>query len=379
MKLFDEIQRTFLKEASANEEPYDYYNRSARKDITIIRELLEDWFSNLPHSEKFETKKRFKKSFDSVFYELFLYNFFKKLGFSIIIHPVIKGSSKKPDFLIKNNDLEIYIEAKICKDKSHEVEATENLKQRFYDTLNKIESPYFMFCIDTFNLKSTNQPKTKEIVSLIKIKLKELDYYKYLNLANAKNYDSFESIYYSNEEIDLNLLFLPVKEKAIGKNRRSIGVYPMDFAIGGSKYSIRDSINLKAKRYGKLDKPYIICVNNLSITSSPCEDIEDAIWGSLAYNLNNNMPIRQNDGVFYNNNTKKNLNVSGILINKIFPHNIPNSNYWLFQHPFSENELDFMKLGLPFYYVDNDNRIIKNVGNNLDEIFNINKKWLANS
>ena len=81
--LFDSIERRYLEAARHNENVYDYYNTSARTDITIIRNTLEGWFLNYPEHEKKELKSRFKKDFDSAFYELFLYELFSKLGVSI--------------------------------------------------------------------------------------------------------------------------------------------------------------------------------------------------------------------------------------------------------------------------------------------------------
>lgn len=111
--LFDSIERRYLEAARHNENVYDYYNTSARADITIIRNTLEGWFLNYPENEKKELKSRFKKDFDSAFYELFLYELFSKLGYEITIHPDLPSSPKRPDFLICRDGLEIYVEAKV--------------------------------------------------------------------------------------------------------------------------------------------------------------------------------------------------------------------------------------------------------------------------
>ena len=87
MKLFDNTSRDFLGFMDMNETDYNYYNRSARKNIAIIRDTLENWFSEVSDSEKYSMKSRFKKSFDETFYELFLHNLFKKLGYKVKIHP----------------------------------------------------------------------------------------------------------------------------------------------------------------------------------------------------------------------------------------------------------------------------------------------------
>lgn len=384
MKLFSDIKRDFTGRSETNEDSFSYYDRSARKDIGKIRDLLEKWFQNLPEAEKYEVKKRFKKSFDSVFYELFLFNFFKELGYEIIIHPKIDNTDKKPDFLISRDGVEIYIEAKICKDKSNFEEANEKLIERFYETIDKIESPHFMFNIERLQLKTKNQPSTKELVRNIKNKITKLDHKRELQKTIgdfSSSLPQFENLFFENDEIIINIEFLPVNEDSIGKPRRSIGIRPIETFIGGAEESIRESILTKAKRYGKLDKPYLICINTLSIKSSSYYDIDAAIWGSIALTFSTNPNnkdekwVRTEDGVFYNNGSKRITNVSGIMINRVFPHDIPSSKYWIFKHPFTENDLNFENLMLPYCYVKNG-YVYNNEGDNLGEIFDLKNDWL---
>ncbi len=63
------------------------------------------------------------------------------------------------------------------------------------------------------------------------------------------------------------------------------------------------------------------------------------------------------------------------MINRVFPHNIPTSKYWLFKHPFTENYLNFDELKLPYCYVNNQT-VINNEGENLGEIFKLKNDWL---
>ena len=94
--LFDSFERTCLEFAKHNDNTYEYYNNSARTDMSKVRDTLERWFYNYPEEEKKELKSRFKKDFDSSFYELFLYELFCKLGYNITIHPDLASSPKKP-------------------------------------------------------------------------------------------------------------------------------------------------------------------------------------------------------------------------------------------------------------------------------------------
>jgi len=45
--LFDNVVREFLEPSNSNELPYNYYNRSARNDVSVIRNTLEKWFAEI--------------------------------------------------------------------------------------------------------------------------------------------------------------------------------------------------------------------------------------------------------------------------------------------------------------------------------------------
>ena len=139
------FERTHLEPAKHNDNTYEYYNISARTDISKVRDILEKWFYNYPEEEKKELKSRFKKD----------------LGYNIIIHPDLPSSPKKPDFLISKNDLEIYIEAKIVKSKTMEQEAFERKRNELYDNLNKLNTKDFLLNIEHLCFLSQKQPSTR--------------------------------------------------------------------------------------------------------------------------------------------------------------------------------------------------------------------------
>ena len=159
-------------------------------------------------------------------------------------------------------------------------------------------------------------------------------------------------------------------------------MYPIETFWGGGEESLKDSIEKKAKRYGKLDKPFIVCMNSLDIMTSGKIDVDNAIWGSLAWSWSTNPDdrdekwIRQLDGVFLDKKGARLKNLTGVFVSKICPHNIPVANYWFYEHPFSENKMDFNEIGLKFNYVEKGH-IIDNTGDDLDAILEISKDWLT--
>lgn len=379
--LFDNISRDFLGSSNMNEPTYNYYNRSGRKDIAIIRDTLECWFSEIPDSEKSSIKSSFKKNFDDTFYELFLHNLFSKLGYKVKIHPNIEGTTKKPDFLIEKNGMEIYVEAKISKDKTSEEEALEKMTNQFYDSMNKLRSNNFMIGIKEVSFISGKQPKTKKIVQKLENQLSQLDP-DIVEEEMKKNGFNIFQIEYEDDDIFVIFNPLPVVPKARVKvNRRPIGILPAKSYWGGGEKAIKDAVEVKANRYGKLNKPYIICLNALGEKTTSRDDIDNAIWGTLAISYSENPEerneklIRQKDGIFFNENGPRKRNVTGILVSKIYPHGIPNSKYWLYENPFAENKLDFQNIGLVYNYVK-DGYIFGSDGQDLDRILGMDKDWL---
>lgn len=381
IKLFENIDRTFQGPASHNENTYNYYQRSARKDISTIRETLNNWFNKYPDSEKKELKSSFKKKFDDCFYELFLYQLFTNLNFEIEVHPTLPNSPKKPDFLIKKGTYEVYVEAKIVKNKSHQQEALDRKINEFYDNLSKLNSKGFLLNIDTFILKTPKQPSTEELIKQIELEIEKIDPDIVTEEVTKNGFDSIPIIEIENEDIHIIIKPMPVIPSAREIKKRPIGMYPIDSFWGGGEESLKDSISLKAKRYGKLDKPFLVCVNSLDMKTSGTIDIENAIWGSLAISWSTDPSdkdekwIRKKDGLFLSENKIKLANLSGVLVTKVFPHNVPSANYWLFKHPFSENELDFNLLGLKYNYVEKG-KINSILGDDLSDIFQINHDWL---
>lgn len=381
MSLFDEVERTFQGPSDYNESRYNYYNRSARKDISEIRRTLNSWFDQIPSSDQVSFKSSLIKKFDDGFYELFLHALFKSLGFEVVIHPLLEHSTKRPDFLIKKGSLEIYVEAKISKDKSNKEEAYEKMKNQFYDSLNKIKSPNFLLAIEELDFISGRQPKTKDIIRKVEQELSKLDP-EVVTSEIDKNGVRSVKIEYNDRDVHIVLNPTPViKSARVEKKRRALGVFPIESYQGGGEEALRKSIELKANRYGELDKPFIVCVNALSDKTDSVYDIDNAIWGSLAISFTDNPEdqdrkwVRLRDGIFLDKKGPRHTNLSAVLITQIYPHNIPVANYWLYNNPFANYIIDTDKLALISSFVQ-DGYMHTNTGNNLDLILGINKDWL---
>lgn len=382
-KLFDQTSEVIEGPSNNNENSFNYYHKSNRKDIKIIRDILEDWFFEYPNSEKTELKIRFKKDFDSAFFELFLFEMFRKLGYKITIHPRLINSTKRPDFLISKNGSQSYVEAKICYDKTETEMAFERRQNEFYDKLSKVRIKGFLLRIEELNFITEKQPRVKELISKIENEVVNLDPIKITANMEKYGFDGCPRIDFKNKDFNIIIQPMPLVESQKDKiSENPIGMYPFESFWGGGEESLRQSILKKANRYGKFEIPYLICLNALGKKTSGKIDIENVIWGSLQYTFSTNPEnrdgkmTRNRDGIFYNLGKNQLNNVSGIMVTKVFPSNIPNAKYWLFENPFANNNFNFIDINLVYSYIK-DNQIISQEGTDLDRIFGIKKDWLG--
>lgn len=97
MKLFDDKIRTDDEPAKHLDNTYDFYDRSKSVPAGNVRNQLNTWFDNYPLAEKTELKRRFQTAL------LFLHELFHRQGFSLEPHPVLMGTTKRPDYLVKGH------------------------------------------------------------------------------------------------------------------------------------------------------------------------------------------------------------------------------------------------------------------------------------
>ena len=380
--LFDDKVRIDLDPSHHNENTFDYYDRSARNDVSNVRQKLNDWFSGYPLSEQKELKSRFKKTFSSAYFELFIHELFKRQGFEIVIHPEVPNSSKRPDFLLKKNGLEFYLEAKEARDKSAAQQALENRINQVYDSLNKIKSPNFLLCIDELILKTANQPSTRKAIEKIQTDSAKYDPDFLTDQLTRYGLERRATIEYEDVDLKLVVSLIPKGPAArTSDGGRAIGMYPFETTWGGSEGSIKESFAKKANRYGDLDKPYVICINAIGMKGNGEIDVENALWGSIAWTWSTdpNNPDerweRQLDGIFHDKKSPRCTNVSGVLVTKVMEFNIHVAQHWFAKHPYSKNELDFSIFELSHAFVS-EGKIKKESKKTIADILQVEATWL---
>jgi len=382
MELFEKKDRTDNKPMNHIDNLYDFYDRSCFFSSSQIRDILNEWFERYPNSEKHELKTRFKFSFSSTFYELFLHELFLMQGFVLEPHPDVVGSTKKPDFLVTGNGIEFYLEAKESTDKTDADKSIDRRINSLYDNINKVCSPNFFIRISDLILKSSKQTSSKKLIRFLELEISKCDPDIIFQYIQERGLDGSDPITYEDEDLKLIISLIPKSLDIRGdESIRPIGIYPIISTWGSSDNSIKSSIKKKATRYGLLDKPYLICINSTSDKFTDDTVVKSALFGSLQLVFLSNSTKREQrweralDGVFKNSIGPQLTRVSSVLITNVHTGNLHIAKHWLVKHPFAKNNIDINCFELSKIVVEN-NQIKEVDGKTIQEILEIPDDWM---
>ncbi|GGF06635.1 hypothetical protein [Flavobacterium limi] len=349
MKLFEDKIREDNRRASFGDNIFNYYDNNQQTKITEIRELLNKWFENYPEENKVELKQNFKNSFNDAFYELFVHETFYRQGYILEPHPLLENSTKKPDFLARKGEEEFYIEATTVSSLSELEVKQENFKAKFIDELNKMNSPIFWLGLDKLEFKKNNFPKVGKLRKAFESELNKI------NPAEIeireKNTLLTNHLKYEDDNL-LIILSLFIKSEA-AKNKKDIRPIGFQFSPVTIKDASEDSNKIlknfkdKARRYGVLNKPFIICLN-LDFNFNLKYDVDWAFNNTNSFN-SISPKFTKVSAVF----------VSNVNVGNIF--NLPKHRLIVNQHSAYPIEMKNLKLSFENQQVETNKKDIDNI------------------
>lgn len=391
MKLFDDISRDYTEPAKYAEPKFGYYNRSARQDIDKIRQLIETWFIHYPVEHQKELYTKFRSSIDSqhysAFFELFIHELLLQLGYSIIVHPDISGTERKPDFLATAlGSTPFYIEATLATDKSADEIAKNARMNEVYDALNRMDSPNFFIEMEIIGAPKS-PPSAKKIRSFLVKQLRVLDPDKIVSLWQVGGKEGVPHWRYEHDGWIVDFYPIPKSPKARGRpGSRPIGVLADgEVHVLNSHDAIRDTIISKANRYGEIDLPYVIAVNALGEHVENI-DIMNALFGqeqivvNFGWGPKDYKETRADNGAWRGPSGIQYTRVSAILIaHPLFPYNIPTAPIRLYHNPWAKrkytSQLTQLPQAVPEHSTGNTMTMPHKEGKSLAEIFNLSPEW----
>ena len=145
--LFDDFEQTNDNPFEDGEPLFAFINRAAGENWQSVRELLSEWVAAYPNSDRAALISRFRRTdrrgFLGAFWELYLHELFRQLGFAIELHPTIDGVRHRPDFLLSREGTSVYVEA-VTKYEPQSYSADDERLAPLIDAISRVESRGFV-------------------------------------------------------------------------------------------------------------------------------------------------------------------------------------------------------------------------------------------
>lgn len=281
MVLFDDFIRTEDRAKRESEPLFEYYNILAGSGGAALRSLLQGWFDRLPEPARMTLGPRFRNaddiSFQSAFFELYLHELARCMGYEVEHEPNIHDTSSHPDFLVKRGgEPKFYLEATLAAPSAKE-QANEKRAAVVYNTLDQMTSPNFFL-----HIRVEGAPTTPPAGARLRADLEEwlatLDPDEVAKAFEDSGLDGLPVREWAHD--DWKLTFVPVPRSP--EHRGKPGVRPLGSRTWSgwnqSQRGIRKAVVSKAAKYGNPQHPLVIAVNVLD-ESAHESDVMEALFG----------------------------------------------------------------------------------------------------
>jgi hypothetical protein len=370
VEVFDLRARSDASPGKHAEGPFAYLNRSSRVECEAIRKLIQEWFEHYPELEQAElrTRLRIDKKFHQAWFELFLYSLLSRLEVTVVVHPPLEHTSTTPDFGLVdgNGGIAEYIEATVVTGESETDRGQRTVISRLYDAINQVKNSDFLVTIPRLRLLSGREPSGKLVREHIQAELSRLD------PERDHLYSPAEP--YRDADIELEFRIIARSREKRGVPGRLLAGYSGGTRWGGALREIRNAVERKAGRYGKLGKPFVIALDVTSVWFDWHEDTCDALYGKGSWQAGAVSDAVSDRGIFRSDAYTR---VSAVLVTDAVPWHISGARVCLYHNPHAQHPYNGVLCRLPQVRFDGG-RITSVDGLSLADLFGLPRKWPYN-
>jgi hypothetical protein len=320
--LFEDRERTRTEPLRRGETLFDFYDTCARPGYNEFRSVLNSWLSQMLASDRAEliTRMRFggDREFGASLSELSLHAFIVGSGCRASPHPKVPGSAKRPDYaaIDQAGAPLAYVEVTTVSPPAGQ-EAEKNRENPVYNAINAAKIPAGSILGYKLVRAGKSSPALRPLVADIERWARD-------NAEVAKIGVVSKSFAAGDWIVELDL-------HSGGSNAeppiQAIGLAQMRGGIIAPHKDLRDALYEKTRKYGSLDKPYLIAVadgkdqlfNRDSIHSS----LTEAVFGDELVQFKGGKAHITNakNGFWHGPKGPRNQHVSGVLL-------LPETGLW---------------------------------------------------
>ena len=351
MVVFSDVDRQFDGPKMYGEPSYDYLDRSNRPEAAAIRAVYEEWFQEFPEAAKADLMGRFSSATDSqhvsAAFELYLFQLFKCLGYSVIVHPQTPSAKgTHPDFLLQHPDGDrLYVEAAQSIEINDVEQAARARLDVVFDAINRLEVSGWFLGVDSRTYPDT-PPSGKRLRRQIKRWLEGLDPDTVIENVQGHSDDAYPTFPWNDGEWEIEFTPFPRSpQKRDQPVEGVIGAHSDGVRWLNTREKIRDTLISKAKHYGKLDAPLVVAVNAYFFRQDDIA-IMEALFGQEQFLGPRKAPDaelemrRAPNGFWHGPNGARHTGVGGVLVGyDINPWTIAVRPLTLFHNPWAQEEV----------------------------------------
>lgn len=301
MHLFDDIARTDPHPGRRTESQFRFLNRVDRTDFAAVREVMENWFDRFPAQGKADLRQRFRSDDPrqslGAFWELYLHELHRRLGYQLERDPEVPGTSRRPDYLARRGKTAFYLEATLVSYSDAEM-AARRREDVVLDLIDQVFNADFWLGVE-IEVAGQATPAKADVIRPIETWLASLEWASSGSMLQPP-------------ETDLRARDWVVALRAYAKPDASRGD-PLFPTIGTTRRArtghvderqrIEDDLAAKATRYGRPDLPFVIavlCLRDLVEEST----VEWALYGPPAVHVPIVEGVGQIDAAFLERNPR---------------------------------------------------------------------------
>jgi hypothetical protein len=380
MRLFTEFERTDCSAPRRSENPYDHLSRSADPKVARVRETMEDWFSSFPDEAKEELSSRLgtggQRGFESAFHELFLHELMLRLGCSLEPHPELAESSKHPDFVVTSpTGGSSYLEAVVASELSDAELGADKAADDVLDGLDRLETPDFFVGV-TVQAQGPRAISQGKLRRFVEAELSLLSPAALTSQIQNGGFDAVHRFQYEDEGWILDLVPIPKSQQAHAAGTRLIGIEMTRVKEIDTITPLKSALKKKGRKYGQLDRPYIIAVNAMDMFSDE-PSMRAALFGTEDVSFAENqgtweVRTRFSEGVWAGNSGPQYTRVSAVLYTRgINPGNLfGGARALLYVNPWAARPYQGELMQLPTVLQEGPNLVVRQ-GRSVAEVLDL--------
>jgi hypothetical protein len=256
-----------------------------------VRDLVDAWFDELPseQAEAFRPRlmSRDESTSISAFWELYLHAALLRCGLQMEYEPQLAHSAKRPDYLVRGESDSFYLEAVLVGDPKHRAQE-DKLEKPIVEALRALDSPEFRLDFQ-IRKRGTASPRLAPVKAQVKRWLRDLDRAEVMRLQRERGLRATDPLIVPAGDWLFSFSPIPRSDAAAGTTNPAgaIAIFPGRTAWGGDWSRVYAALEEKARRYGDLDRPFVIALlaNDVFVDE---ENIAAALYGEPGFGVDVN-------------------------------------------------------------------------------------------